>query len=119
MDDNGTVAMAFMGTGVYLFQHGEVLLSSDRRSCHELNISILSSWSNCTVVDFEGINLLQSDGTWGQMPGLPHETGRVNNALKHVGKQMKMFGGEWIILVDCGIKSMELDSVWVVWCSSV
>jgi hypothetical protein len=38
------------------------------------------------VVDFEGINLLQPDGTWGQMAGLPHQTGRVNNALKQVGK---------------------------------
>ena len=65
MDDNGTVAMAFMGTGVYLFQHGRSVVTSYRGSCHGLDICILCSWSNY-VVDFEGINLLQSDGA-GQM----------------------------------------------------
>ena len=85
MDDNGTVAMAFMGTGVYLFQHGEVLSHPTEGPVTD-SISVSSVLGQITVVDFEGINLLQSDGTWGQMPGLPHQTGRVNNALKHVGK---------------------------------
>ena len=85
MDDEGTVAMAFMGTGVYLFQNGEVLSHPTEGPVTD-SISVSSVLGQIIVVDFEGINLLQSDGTWGQMPGLPHQSGRVNNALKHVGK---------------------------------
>ena len=85
MDENGTVAMAFMGTGVYLFQNGVVLAHPTEGPVTD-SISVSSVLGQITVVDFEGINLLQSDGTWGQMAGLPHQTGRVNNALKHVGK---------------------------------
>lgn len=85
MDDDGTVAMAFMGTGVYLFQNGEVLSHPTEGPVTD-SISVSSVLGQITVVDFEGINLLQPDGTWGQMAGLPHQSGRVNNALKHVGK---------------------------------
>ena len=85
MDANGTVAMAFMGTGVYLYQHNEVLAHPTEGPVTD-SISVSSVLGQIAVVDFEGINLLQPDGTWGQMAGLPHQTGRVNNALKQVGK---------------------------------
>jgi len=85
MDANGTVAMAFMGTGVYLYQDHKVLAHPTEGPVTD-SISVSSVLGQIAVVDFEGINLLQSDGTWGQMAGLPHQTGRVNNALKQVGK---------------------------------
>jgi hypothetical protein len=85
MDANGTVAMAFMGTGVYLYQDHKVLAHPTEGPVTD-SISVSSVLGQISVVDFEGINLLQPDGTWGQMVGLPHQTGRVNNALKQVGK---------------------------------
>ena len=85
MDANGTVAMAFMGTGVYLYQDHKVLAHPTEGPVTD-SISVSSVLGQIAVVDFEGINLLQPDGTWGQMVGLPHQTGRVNNALKQVGK---------------------------------
>lgn len=88
MDANGTVAMAFMGTGVYLYQNGEVLSHPTEGPVTD-SVSVSSVLGQIAVVDFEGINLLQADGSWGQMAGLPHQSGRINNALKQVGKTDK------------------------------
>lgn len=85
MDADGTVAMAFMGTGVYLYQDEKVLAHPTEGPVTD-SVSVSSVLGQIAVVDFEGINLLQTDGSWGQKSGLPHQSGRVNNALKQVAK---------------------------------
>ena len=46
MDSSGTVAMAFMGAGVYLFQNGMVLAHPTERPNNGLYFCILSIGTN-------------------------------------------------------------------------
>ena len=64
------------------------------------------------MVDFEGIKVLESDGTWGQMAGSLIKRRRiVNNALKHVGKtdEDTWWGVDYS--KDCGIRRMKIGSL--------
>ena len=56
----------------------------------------------------------------GQMAGLPHQTGRINNALKHVGKtDESTWWGVDYSMGGCGIRQMKIGRRSFVWCSSV
>lgn len=85
MDAQGRVAMAFMGTGVYLYQDGKIVPHPTEGPVTD-SVGVRSVLGEIVVVDFEGINILAEDGSWVQLEGLPDNTKRIRNSLRDVTK---------------------------------
>ena len=62
--------MAFMGTGVYLYEDGVV---QPHPTEGPVTDSVFTTTIDglITVVDFEGIKVLEEDGSWSQEQGSP------------------------------------------------
>ncbi len=85
VDSQGRVAMAFMGTGVYLYDSGSIVPHPTEGPVTD-SVFVSSLMGQVVVVDFEGINLLETDGSWSQISGVPDQRQRIGNILQQVGK---------------------------------
>ena len=85
IDKFGRIAMAFMGTGVYLYDDGVV---QPHPTEGPVTDSVFTTTIDglVTVVDFEGIKVLEEDGSWRQEKGVPDEHRRIGNTLTQVAK---------------------------------
>ena len=85
IDRFGRIAMAFMGTGVYLYDKGAVLPHPTEGPVTD-SVYTTTLDGLITVVDFEGIKVLEEDGSWRQVDGVPDEHRRIGNILQQVAK---------------------------------
>ena len=85
LDKWGRLVMAFMGTGVYRWQNGEIYPHPMEGPVTD-SIAVKSVLGQIVVLDFEGINLLDEEGEWRRVDSVPDKGKRIRNSLRDVAK---------------------------------
>lgn len=85
IDQYGQLVMAFMGTGVYRWKDG-VIYPHDPEGPVTDSIVVRSILGEVVVLDFEGIKILQEDGSWEGMSGREDSKQQIRNLFRDIGR---------------------------------
>ena len=108
LDKWGRLVMAFMGTGVYRWQNGEIYPHPLEGPVTD-SIAVKSVLGQIVVLDFEGINLLDEDGEWRRVDSVPDKGKRMRNSLRDVAKSSE---DTWWGLDHYGRLWMNAEEKW-------
>ena len=85
IDNHGQLVMAFMGTGVYRWKEG-VIYPHDSDGPVTDSMIVRSALGEVVVLDFEGIKILNEDGSWRIMRGEEDPKQRIRNMFRDIGR---------------------------------
>ena len=109
IDSNGQLVLAFMGTGVYIRKEG-ILRPHLMDGPVTDSIVVRSVLGQVVVLDFDGIKLLEADGSWSSGIGLEDPRQRIKNSLRDIGRTED---GAWWALDHYGaLWTREAEEEW-------